>query len=74
MATAKNRPSKPCKFKSGEGMSKKNTTEKQRADFLHKIQDEVSEDCVKYGFSIGYYFQEPIADYFGNAVEKELKP
>lgn len=60
------------KLKPGDGMSAEKSTIQERGQVLDKIQDEISQDCLKYGFYIGGYWQEPIADYQGDGVKREI--
>lgn len=60
------------KLKAGDGMSRDKSTPAGRAEVLDKLQEEVSSDCIEFGFYVGSYWHDVIPDYNGDCVKREI--
>jgi hypothetical protein len=55
-----------------DGMSANKSTPDERSKVLEKILDEVSPDCIKYGFYFSPVWDSPVADYNGDCIQNEI--
>lgn len=60
------------KLKPYDGMSAQNSTTESRSKVLEKILDEVSVDCIVFGFYISPVWETAVADYNNDCVKNEI--
>lgn len=59
-------------IRKSDGMTVGNSSKEERREVIMKLEGEVSEDAVTYGFYIGELSGKVVADYSGEMCKREI--